>query len=135
MIRQVRRPGEDVLERELFVFLLVLARVVGRIEVVLEVGVEVDLVEGVLLLLRRGRVGRCRLLGRRPRVFAASPLRRLLVLFLLFEERVFDHLLGEDFLELEPGHLQQLDRLLQRRRHDQSLGESEVEFLFEAMVP
>ena len=33
--------------------------------------------------------------------------------------------------ELELRHLQQLDRLLQRRRHHQPLRESEVEFLFE----
>ena len=43
-------PGEDVLERDLL-GLLVLARVVGRVEVLLEIGVEVDLVEGVALLL------------------------------------------------------------------------------------
>src|SRR5438270_114855 len=42
----------------------------------------------------------------------------------------FVELLVEDFLELEFRQLQQLDRLLQRRRHDQLLGEFEVEFLF-----
>ena len=47
-----------------------------------------------------------------------------------FEQRVFEELLVEDFLELEFRQLQQLDRLLQRRRHDQFLREFEVEFLF-----
>ena len=45
--------GQRVLERELL-GLLVLPRVVGGVDVVLEVGVEVDLVEGIALLLRRG---------------------------------------------------------------------------------
>ena len=46
------------------------------------------------------------------------------------EQRVLEQLLVEDFLELELRQLQQLDRLLQRRRHDQLLREFEVEFLF-----
>ena len=66
---------------------------------------------------------------------AASPglrlLRRLVLLLVLLEDGVLDHLLGQDLFELELGHLQQLDRLLQRRRHDQPLRKPEVEFLFE----
>ena len=124
VIGEVRRTGEGVLDRELLV-LLRHPRVVAVLDVVLEVGVVVDLVEGVLLLVLR-------------RVF--DRLRRFVGVGLLiggvgfglfglrffggfFEERVLEQLLVEDFLELEFRQLQQLDRLLQRRRHDQLLRE------------
>ena len=135
---EARRLREDVLEGDLLA-LLVLARVVRGVEVLLEVGVEVDLVEGVALLLGRGIAGgsrprrrppRLRRLGFRLRDAPRPPLRRRLLL-LLFEERVLDHLLGQDLFELELGHLQQLDGLLQRRRHDEPLREPEIQFLFE----
>ena len=60
VLGQTLGARQDVLERELLGLLLVLPRVVRRVEVVLEVGVEVDLLERVPLLLRRrrGRVGR-----------------------------------------------------------------------------
>ena len=65
---EVVRAREDVLERVLLGLLLVLARVVRRVEVVLEVGVEVDLLERVALLLGGGR--------RPPRAALASSLSR-----------------------------------------------------------
>ena len=72
VLLEALRPRERVLERDLL-RVLVLARVVRAVEVVLEVGVEVDLVEGVALLLDRrsgvrGRSGR-----RSPPSFAAAP--------------------------------------------------------------
>jgi len=39
----------------------------------------------------------------------------------LFEQRILEQLLLDDVLELERGELQQLDRLLQERRHDDAL--------------
>ena len=134
ILLQPRRPRQDVLEGNLL-GLLVLAGVVRRVEVVLEVGVEVDLVERVALLLRRSlrRVARRRSFFRDR--FRGRALRGGLgfgrFFLLLFEQRVLDHLLRQDFFELQFGHLQQLDRLLQRRRHHQSLGEPKVELLFE----
>ncbi len=116
---------------ELLRLLLVLAGVVGGVEVVLEVGVEVDLLERVaLLLVRRGGVLRGPVLGL-PRGLGGRLGLRLDLFLVLLEDRVLDQFLGEDFLELQPRHLQQLDRLLQRRRHDQPLRQPEVEFLFE----
>ena len=47
------------------------------------------------------------------------------------EHRVLDHLLIEKVRKLERRHRQQLDRLLQRRRHDQPLGKFEMKFLFQ----
>ena len=43
------------------------------------------------------------------------------------EERVALQLLVDEGLELDVGHLQQLDRLLQLRRHDESLALAEFE--------
>ena len=131
MVGQVRRAREGVLDGELIV-LLGHPGVVAVLDVVLEVGVVVDLVEGVLLLLVLGELGG---LG----LFLRLRLGLLDVGFGLFllgllgelvEEGVFEQLLVEDFLELEFRQLQQLDRLLQRRRHDQLLRQFEVEFLF-----
>ena len=48
---------------------------------------------------------------------------RWIVLVRLLEQRILLQLLGQDAFELEPGHLQQLDRLLQRRGHHQLLRE------------
>jgi hypothetical protein len=112
------------------VFLPHPARVVAVFDVVLEVGVVVDLVEGVFLLLFL-RLDFLRffrfvlglgLFG--LRLFGL----RLLGGFI--EERILEELLVQDFLELELRELQQLDRLLQRRRHDQLLAEFEVKLLF-----
>ena len=130
MIGEVRRTGERVLDGELFVLLPHPARVVAVLDVVLEVGVVVDLVEGVLLLLLRRLGGLRFFLG--LRLFLRFRFGFFLLRFLgrFLEERVFEQLLVEDFLELELRQLQQLDRLLQRRRHDQFLGEFEVKFLF-----
>jgi hypothetical protein len=120
-------PRQDVLERELLGLLLVLPRVVRRVEVVFEVGREVDLLERVLFLL--GGSGR---LGSRRSFFGlAGGLGGLGRLLLLLEDGILHDFLGEDLLEFEAGHLQQLDGLLQRRRHDQPLRESEVELLFQ----
>ena len=54
VIGEVGRTRERVLDGELFVLLPHPARVVAVLDVVLEVGVVVDLVEGVLLLLVLG---------------------------------------------------------------------------------
>ncbi len=51
---------------------------------------------------------------------------------LLVQHRVRDELLVHHVLELQARHLQELDRLLQRRRHDEALRESQREFLFES---
>ena len=40
----------------------------------------------------------------------------------LLEERILLELLAHDLLELEGGELQELDRLLEQRRHDDPLG-------------
>ena len=45
----------------------------------------------------------------------------------LFEQRVLQHLLLEDLLQLERRHLQQLERLLQPRRHDELLRLGQVQ--------
>ena len=123
MVGQVRRTREGVLDRELLVLLPHPARVVAVLDVVLEVGVVVDLVEGILLLLRRRLGGFRFFLG--LRLFLRFRFRFFLFRFLggFLEERIFEQLLVQHFLELELRQLQQLDRLLQRRRHDQFLGE------------
>ncbi len=129
MIGEVGRPGEGVLDRELLVLLPHPARVVAVLDVVLEVGVVVDLFEGVLLFFlgRLGGLGLLGILGLLLRVGLGLFALRFLGRFL--EQRVLQQLLVEDFLELELRQLQQLDRLLQRRRHDELLGKFEVEFL------
>ena len=50
--------------------------------------------------------------------------RRSLLGVLLLEDGIADDLLVDDILKLETGHLQQLDGLLQSRRHDETLGKS-----------
>ncbi len=134
VVGQVGGAAERVLEGKLLV-LLRHPRVVAVFDVVLEVGVVVDLVEGILLLLGGRFLRELGGLG----LFLGLGLGLLNVRFGLFlagllgelvEERVLQELLVEDFLELEFRQLQQLDRLLQRRRHDQLLREFEMEFLF-----
>ena len=44
----------------------------------------------------------------------------------LFEHRVFVQMLCQRLLKLQPGQLQQLNRLLQLRRHDQFLTQPKV---------
>ena len=137
MLGQALGPRERVLQRDLL-GVFVLSRVVGAVQVILEIRVEIDFVEGIALLLgrclRRFGLGRRRfhpgfLCRRGLGLGFGRRLGRRRLLF-LFEQRVLDDFLRENVLKLELRHLQQLDRLLQRRRHDQPLGESEVEFLF-----
>ena len=47
----------------------------------------------------------------------------------LFEDRVFGELLLDLVDQLELGHLQELDRLLERRRHDEPLAHPHAESL------
>ena len=74
-----------------------------------------------------GRLGGHRLGGRRRRGRLGGPVRgrggRPLgaVDGKLLEERVFLELLPDDLLELERGELQELDGLLEQRRHDDPL--------------
>ena len=78
-------------------------------------------------IARQRLAGRCRRhVGRR--VLAFRLLGRLGLHFL--EERILEELLLHDFLQLEGGQLQQLDGLLQQRRHDDSLALSEGEARF-----
>jgi hypothetical protein len=53
------------------------------------------------------------------------------ILFRLFrqlvEERILHQMLRQTLLEFQARQLQQLDRLLQLRRHDQFLTETEIE--------
>ena len=44
-----------------------------------------------------------------------------------FQQRILLHLLGDEGLDLEVGQRQQLDRLLELRRHHQRLGLTEIE--------
>jgi len=83
-------------------------------------------VVGAPLAVHRGRLQRLRFRGggrRRRRGLAGrgclGRLRRLGRH--LFQQRVLEQLLLDHFLELERGQLQQLDRLLQQRGHDDPL--------------
>jgi hypothetical protein len=85
----------------------------GRaVQVVVEIGVEVDVVHRLRMVQLFGR----RLL----RGFSLGLLLflglcgfALLVLVHLFEQWILHQLLGEDALKLQPGHLQELDGLLE----------------------
>ena len=116
---------------EYVIVLLPHPRVVAVLDVVLEIGVVVDLVEGVLLFVLFLRLDFLLLVFRFGLLIRRFRFRLFGLRFFggFFEERILEELLIEDFLELEFRQLQQLDRLLQRRRHDQFLGKSEVEFL------
>ena len=84
--------------------------------------------EGRVRRLGRGREIQLAGLGGARLLVGRRAVRRIL----LVEDRVRDELLVHDVLELQARHLQQLDRLLQRRRHDETLRESQREFLFES---
>ena len=133
VVVEVGLDGEVVLGPEVVVAVLAHRRVAGRLPVLAEVGVEVDVVDRLAVVeLAVGR-GLGRLLGRLLR----RGRRLLLLLGLvpglgpLLEHRVLGQLLGDQGLELGAGHLQQLDRLLQRRRHHQPLRQLERQFLLE----
>ena len=49
------------------------------------------------------------------------------------EQRIVHQMLGETLLQFETRELQQLDRLLQLRRHDQFLAEPKIEAKFHWM--
>ena len=60
--------------------------------------------------------------------------RRRLVRARLLEHRVLDQLLLDELLELHRGELEELDRLLQHRRHDETLRLAERESGFDGHV-
>ncbi len=60
-------------------------------------------------------------------VFGRFGRRRVLLAGRGFEQRVLVELLGDEGLDLEVGERQQLDRLLELRRHHQRLGLAQVE--------
>ena len=120
VVGERRRGPDHVLERQ------VLAVLLGD-ERALLAGVEHDL-EGIVgqivrLPLGDGRLRGDRLDGRgRRRVGRRGPVRRVTVLGRrLLEQRVLEELLLDDLLELERGELQELDRLLEQRGHDDPL--------------
>ena len=115
------RRRERVLDRRQLLDLGRLREPVAVVEVVAEEILVVGVVPGVAFL--GGRLvgsgfsgallfGRLQLLGRD-----------------LFEQRVLHHLLVQQLGQLERRHRQQLDRLLERRRQDELLNESGMEFL------
>ena len=121
VVGERRRGRERVLDRGQLLDLLLRPRAVALVEVVAEEILVVLVVPGVALrflrrllrLLRGGRrLARLEILGGH-----------------LLEHRVLDHLLGEQLAELQRGHRQQLDRLLQRWRQNQLLGEPGLQFL------
>ena len=83
------------------------------------------------LLRPRARRPRPRRGLRRRRRLRLGALRPGRLLQRLLEDRVLDQLLLDLLHQLELGHLQELDRLLQRRRHDEPLAHPDAEFLLE----
>jgi hypothetical protein len=129
MVVEVRLARQRVLERRRlarFPFAAGEAVVLPRLA---EIGLERDLLQRLAI----GQLLGFRLLGRRLDSFGRRGALLLLrdLLLDLLEDRVCLELLRHDGLELHARHLQQLDRLLQRRRHDQPLRKLEGEFLLE----
>ena len=120
VIRERRRGRQRVLDRRQLLDFLRRARAVAVVEVVAEEVLVVGVVPGVGLvggrllggLLGLLLFGRLELLGRD-----------------FFEERVLDHLLVQEIGQLQRGHRQELDRLLERRREDELLNEFGVQLL------
>jgi len=124
VVGQRRHRADHVLERQVLAVLLGDER--ALLVVVEDDGREIERqVVGLALGgRRRRRVAAERLRRRRRRhvgrgVLAVGLLRRLGLH--LLEQRIFQELLLDDFLELEGAQLEQLDGLLQQRRHDDSL--------------
>ena len=111
---------ERVLDRRQFLDLRRRPRPVAVVQIVAEEVLVVGVVPRVGLL--GGLLG--------LRLFGLLLLGGLELLGLDFlEERVLDHLLIQQISELERGHRQQLDGLLQRRRQNELLNEFCVQFL------
>ncbi len=123
VVVEVGLAGEAVLDRRLLA-LLHHRRGAGALPVVAEVGVEVD-------VLHRLRVVDPVAVDRRLGGRGLLRLRRLVLGDVpgLLEDRVLHQLLREKRVELHAGHLQKLDRLLQRRRHHQLLRQLQGKFL------
>ena len=110
MIVEVGVAAQGVLERRRILELE--HRRPGRaVQVVVEIGVEVDVVH---------RLGMVELFGSRLLrglglgfLFLVLCRFGFLVLVHLFEQWILHQLLGEAALELNPGHLQELDRLME----------------------
>ncbi len=113
-------------------------------EVVREKGFEIDVAVGFLgrrqsfVTLRLASIGgfvdgclllACRLVGLLRRF--SGGVAEVFLDLLHLEHRVFENLLSEGLFELQARQLQQLDRLLQRRRHHQPLRQFQSQFLFE----
>ncbi len=134
---QVQLPHQVVGERALarqgvlngrqFLHFLWLPRTIPVVQILAEEVLVVLIVPGIALLLRLllrlGLLG-CRCLF----LFLLLLLGRLFGRD-LFEHRVLNHLLVEQFSQLDRRHRQKLDRLLQRRRQDELLDEPRVKFL------
>ena len=119
VIRERLAGRERVLDRRELLDLGRRARPVAVVEIVAEEVLVVLVVPGVALLLvlllfrfLRCRLDRLEFLGRH-----------------FLEHRVLDHLLIQEFRQLERRHRQELDRLLKRRRQNELLNEFGVEFL------
>jgi hypothetical protein len=122
MVVEVGLPRQAVLDRGLFP-LLHHRELAGTLPVITEVGIEVDVLHrlAVVDLLAVGRGLDPLLLARRGLLLGD--------LAGLLEHGVLHQLLRQQGVELHARHLQQLDRLLQRRRHHQLLRQLEGKFL------
>ena len=123
VVCQGTRRRQRVLDRRQLLDLPRGPMAVAVVEVVAEEVLVVGVVPGVLPIA--GRLGiRIRLVDLRGSI-------RLLLLLgrNLLEQRVLDYLLGQQVDELQRGHREQLDRLLQRRRQDQLLGQPCLQLL------
>ena len=127
MVGQRRAPREGRLQRAAIV---VRAHPAAGLGIGVRVAAPVELREPVALLGVPGRLALFGGLGRGGRrelhVLADLGGELLLDLAGLLEDRVLGELLLDDVDELEPRELQQLDRLLQLRRHHQLLGQLEL---------
>jgi hypothetical protein len=139
-----RRLGERRLERRQVLAVAAVRRHRRGARVVVEVVLPVDLVDrgavgldldlvGVLdrRLLERRQLGVARALHLHRELVVAPEQLALLALLgrdleVVFEDRVLEHLLVDHIHELHPGQLKQLDRLLELRRHDELLTQSQL---------
>ena len=135
VVGERRHRAHDVLERQVVAVLLLDER--ALLVVVEHDGREVERQVVVLPLVTRG-LGRGRRLGGlgHPRVRLhrrLATIRRLLAVRgfrQLLEERILEQLLLDNLLQLEGRELEELDRLLQQRSHDDPLTLAEREARF-----
>jgi len=111
--------GQRIFNRRQFAYFIRLLGPIPVVQVVAEKILVVGIIPGVAFFI--GLIGN--------RLGFGGHFRRGNIFGRFLEERVLDHLLVQQLRELDRRHRQQLDRLLERWRQNQLLGEPRGEFL------